>query len=142
MLEYNRKIGWQPPEVGEGRFGNWLEENKDWAISHDRYWGTPIPIWICESCEKSRSIGSVEEIYRDGNNLPDPIDLHKPHIDSVTFDCSCGGTMRRIPEVVDVWFDSGAMPFAQWHYPFENKDIFDHSFPADFICEGVDQTRG
>ena len=142
MLAYNRTIGWQPPEVGEGRFGNWLEENKDWAISRDRYWGTPIPIWICESCDERRSIGSVDELKRDGHNLPDPLDLHKPYMDRVTLDCNCGGIMRRIPEVVDAWFDSGSMPFAQWHYPFENEDMFKRSFPADFIAEGVDQTRG
>ncbi len=142
MLAYNRTICWQPPEVGEGRFGNWLEENKDWAISRDRYWGTPIPIWVCESCDERRSIGSVDELQRDGHNLPDPLDLHKPYMDRVTLDCSCGGTMRRIPEVVDAWFDSGSMPFAQWHYPFENEDIFKHSFPADYIAEGIDQTRG
>ncbi len=142
MLAYNRSIRWQPPEVGEGRFGNWLEENKDWAISRDRYWGTPIPIWVCGSCDERRSIGSVDELQRDGHNLPDPLDLHKPYMDRVTLDCSCGGTMRRIPEVVDAWFDSGSMPFAQWHYPFENEDIFKHSFPADYIAEGIDQTRG
>ena len=142
MLTYNRTIGWHPPEVGKGRFGNWLEENKDWAISRDRYWGTPIPIWVCDACEKQRSIGSVEELRRDGINVPDTLDLHKPHIDRITLQCDCGGTMQRIPEVVDVWFDSGSMPFAQWHYPFDNKDIFERSFPADFIAEGVDQTRG
>lgn len=142
MIEQNRTINWHPPEVGERRFGNWLEENKDWAISRNRYWGTPIPIWVCESCEAQRSVGSVAELREHGHNLPEPLDLHKPYMDEVTLDCACGGRMKRIPEVVDVWFDSGSMPFAQWHYPFENEDIFKHSFPADFIAEGVDQTRG
>jgi isoleucyl-tRNA synthetase len=142
MIAYNKQIHWYPPETGEGRFGNWLEENKDWAISRDRYWGTPLPIWICQSCETKRSIGSVEELRKEGANLPEPLDLHKPYIDAVVLKCSCGGEMRRIPELIDVWFDSGSMPFAQWHYPFENQDVFKHSFPADFIAEGVDQTRG
>ena len=142
MIAFNNQIHWYPPETGEGRFGNWLEENKDWAISRDRYWGTPLPIWVCRACETARSIGSVDELRREGAKLPDPLDLHKPYIDEVTLKCACGGEMRRIPELVDVWFDSGSMPFAQWHYPFENVDIFKHAFPADFIAEGVDQTRG
>ncbi|HYR83592.1 MAG TPA: isoleucine--tRNA ligase [Terriglobia bacterium] len=142
MIAYNKQIHWYPPETGEGRFGNWLEENKDWAISRDRYWGTPIPIWVCRQCEEKRSVGSVDELRREGATLPEPLDLHKPYIDDVVLKCKCGGEMRRIPELVDVWFDSGAMPFAQWHYPFENQDTFKHSFPADFISEAVDQTRG
>jgi isoleucyl-tRNA synthetase len=142
MIAFNKQIHWHPPETGEGRFGNWLEENKDWAISRDRYWGTPIPIWVCQTCEAKRSVGSVEELRREGAKLPEPLDLHKPYIDDVTLKCGCGGQMRRIPELVDVWFDSGAMPFAQWHYPFENQDTFKHAFPADFISEAVDQTRG
>jgi len=142
MIAYNKQIHWYPPETGEGRFGNWLEENKDWALSRDRYWGTPLPIWICETCEAKRSIGSVEELRKEGAKLPEPLDLHRPYIDEVTLKCACGGVMRRIPELIDVWFDSGSMPFAQWHYPFENQDVFKHSFPADFIAEGVDQTRG
>ena len=142
MIELNRQINWVPPEVGSGRFGNWLEENKDWALSRDRFWGTPLPIWICDTCGKQHCVGSVEEL-RKGTHVPDPLDLHKPHVDKVTFACdSCGGTMKRTPELIDVWFDSGSMPFAQWHYPFENKSIFDRSYPADFISEGIDQTRG
>ncbi len=142
MIAYNKQIHWYPPETGEGRFGNWLEENKDWAISRDRYWGTPIPIWVCQECEAKRSFGSVEELRKEGAQLREPLDLHKPYIDEVVLKCQCGGDMRRIPELVDVWFDSGSMPFAQWHYPFENQETFKRSFPADFISEGVDQTRG
>lgn len=141
MIELNREINWIPAEVGSGRFGNWLEENKDWALSRDRFWGTPLPIWICESCGKQKCVGSVAEL-RQGANVPEPLDLHKPHVDAVTFPCACGGTMRRTPELIDVWFDSGSMPFAQWHYPFENKDVFEKAYPADFISEGIDQTRG
>jgi isoleucyl-tRNA synthetase len=142
MIAFNKKIHWYPPETGEGRFGNWLEENKDWAISRDRYWGTPLPIWVCETCEAKRSVGSLEELRREGAKLPEPLDLHKPYVDDIVLKCACGGEMRRIPELVDVWFDSGSMPFAQWHYPFEDENVFKHAFPADFICEGVDQTRG
>jgi isoleucyl-tRNA synthetase len=142
MIEGNKTIHWYPPETGEGRFGNWLEENKDWAISRDRYWGTPIPIWVCERCDSRRSVGSVDELRREGATLPEPLDLHKPYIDDVILQCACGGTMRRIPELVDVWFDSGSMPFAQWHYPFDNQDTFKRAFPADFISEAIDQTRG
>ena len=143
MIDLNRQINWVPPEVGVGRFGNWLEENKDWAISRDRFWGTPLPIWICETCKRQKCIGSVEEL-RGGENVREPLDLHKPFVDDVTFRCSCGGTMRRTPELIDVWFDSGSMPFAQWHYPFEHKELIDsgEQYPADFICEGIDQTRG
>ena len=143
MLELNRQIQWVPPEVGEGRFGNWLEENKDWALSRDRFWGTPLPIWVCGSCGARRCVGSIEEL-RTGRNVPEPLDLHKPYVDAVTFACSCGGTMTRTPELIDVWFDSGAMPFAQAHYPFENRELIERGggYPADFICEGIDQTRG
>ncbi len=141
MVELNREIHWYPPEVGEGRFGNWLDENKDWSLSRDRFWGTPLPIWVCESCGAQKCVGSIEE-YRAGKGVAEPLDLHKPHVDAVTFDCACGGVMRRTPELIDVWYDSGAMQFAQWHYPFEQKEIFGDQHPADFICEGIDQTRG
>jgi isoleucyl-tRNA synthetase len=142
MIEINNTIQWIPAEVGSGRFGNWLEENKDWALSRDRFWGTPLPIWICEGCGERKCVGSVAEL-REGTNVPDPLDLHKPFVDGVTFSCpKCGGTMRRTPELIDVWFDSGAMPFAQWHYPFENREIFESRYPSDFISEGIDQTRG
>ena len=143
MVELNNQIHWYPAEVGSGRFGNWLEENKDWSLSRDRFWGTPLPIWICEKCGKQKCVGSVEE-FRKGKGIKEPLDLHKPFVDDVTFDCGCGGAMRRVPELIDVWFDSGAMQFAQWHYPFENKERIDsgEQHPADYICEGVDQTRG
>ncbi len=151
MIELNNEINWCPPEVGTGRFGNWLEENKDWALSRDRFWGTPLPIWTC-GCGEKKCIGSIEElktgkIINENNELTEidisNIDLHKPFVDKIVFDCSkCGKTMNRTPELIDVWFDSGAMQFAQWHYPFENKEIFESQHPADFICEGIDQTRG
>ena len=142
MIELNNTIEWIPAEVGSGRFGNWLEENKDWALSRDRFWGTPLPIWICEGCGERKCVGSVTEL-RQGKDVPEPLDLHKPFVDAVTFQCpKCAGTMRRTPELIDVWFDSGAMPFAQWHYPFENKEIFEKGYPSDFISEGIDQTRG
>jgi len=143
MIDLNRQINWVPPEVGEGRFGNWLEENKDWALSRDRFWGTPLPVWVCGECGGQKCVGSVAEL-REGHDVPEPLDLHKPFVDAVTFTCACGGTMRRTPELIDVWFDSGAMPFAQWHYPFENREKIDggEQFPADYICEGIDQTRG
>jgi len=143
MIDLNRQINWVPPEVGEGRFGNWLEENKDWALSRDRFWGTPLPVWVCDRCGTQKCVGSVAEL-REGKNVPEPLDLHKPFVDAVTFSCECGGTLKRTPELIDVWFDSGAMPFAQWHYPFENREKIDsgEQYPADFICEGIDQTRG
>jgi isoleucyl-tRNA synthetase len=143
MVDLNKQINWVPPEVGEGRFGNWLEENKDWALSRDRFWGTPLAIWVCDSCSAQKCVGSISEL-RQGQNVPEPLDLHKPFVDLVTFQCSCGGVMKRTPELIDAWFDSGAMPFAQWHYPFENKEAVDsgEQYPADFICEGIDQTRG
>ena len=150
MVELNKTINWQPPEVGSGRFGNWLEDNKDWALSSDRFWATPLPIWVSEDGDM-HTIGSIEElkegfIEENGkkisvNDVKD-IDLHKPFVDKVLFEKN-GKIYKRTPELIDVWFDSGAMPFAQYHYPFENKELFEKKFfPADFICEGIDQTRG
>ena len=142
LIENNKKIRWIPKEVGEGRFGEWLSNNVDWSLSRDRFWGTPLNIWKCEKCGHVDSIGNVEELLkRSGNETI--ADLHKPYIDEVTFTCpKCGGIMKREPEVIDVWFDSGSMPYAQWHYPFENQEEFQRNFPADFISEGIDQTRG
>lgn len=143
MLRNNIQIHWYPPEVGEGRFGEWLKNNVDWALSRDRYWGTPLNIWVCEKCQHQVCIGSIEELRKKGINVPENIDLHKPFVDEVIIPCEkCKGKMKRVTEVIDVWFDSGSMPYAQWHYPFENKEVFAENFPADFICEGVDQTRG
>jgi len=142
MVELNKTIHWFPPEVGEGRFGNWLEENKDWSLSRDRFWGTPLPIWICDACGDLECVGSIEQLKSHIPNLTAALDLHKPFVDELQWKCSCGGTMRRTPELIDVWYDSGAMQFAQWHYPFENKETFDSRHPADYICEGIDQTRG
>jgi len=144
MLEINGQVGWHPPEVGAGRFGEWLANNVDWALSRDRFWGTPLPVWICE---KDRShaewVGSLAEIEERAGTLPEGFDPHRPHIDEVTWSCAqCEGTMRRDPSVLDVWFDSGAMPYAQWHWPHENDAEFRAHFPADFICEALDQTRG
>jgi isoleucyl-tRNA synthetase len=144
MLEINRGVNWQPPEVGAGRFGAWLENNVDWALSRDRYWGTPLPVWVCDrEPAHVEVIGSYDQLaHRWGQKLPSVFDPHKPYIDGYTWACDCGGTMRRAPEVIDTWFDSGSMPYAQWHYPFEHAEEFATHFPADYICEGVDQTRG
>jgi isoleucyl-tRNA synthetase len=143
LLSNNAEINWYPPEVGSGRFGEWLENNVDWAISRTRYWGTPLPFWVCdEHPSHLEFIGGFDELRRRTglDELPDP---HRPYVDDLHWPCAqCAGTMRRTPEVVDVWFDSGAMPYAQHHYPFENQEVFERQFPADFICEGVDQTRG
>ena len=149
LIENNRHIKWYPSFVGEKRFGEWLENNVDWALSRDRFWGTPLNIWVCEGCDHKKSIGSIADLVKegrlsDGSKVPDDIELHRPYIDDVVLDCpKCGGKMQRTPEVIDCWFDSGSMPFAQWHWPFENADRFDTElFPADFISEGIDQTRG
>ena len=142
LIKNNNTINWIPESIGTGRFGDWLKNVQDWGISRDRYWGTPLNIWQCE-CGHMHSIGSIEELKSMSDNCPDEIELHRPFIDAVTIKCpQCGKQMTRVKEVIDCWFDSGAMPFAQWHYPFENKDIFEKQFPADFISEAVDQTRG
>ncbi|MCD4819897.1 MAG: isoleucine--tRNA ligase [Candidatus Cloacimonetes bacterium] len=149
MIKNNHEINWFPSFVGEKRFGEWLENNIDWAISRNRFWGTPLNIWVCEDCNYKTGIGSISELREkgkltDGSEVPDDIELHRPYVDDIHLKCSkCNGTMKRTSEVIDCWFDSGAMPFAQWHYPFENKERFDTElFPADFISEGIDQTRG
>lgn len=145
LISGNAEINWYPSHIKYGRFGDWLENNVDWAFSRERYWGTPLNIWCCSSCGNYECVGSVDELKAMPNlrGLNEPLDLHRPFVDGITFNCSqCGGEMRRIPEVIDCWFDSGAMPVAQWHYPFENKDSFEQNFPADFICEAIDQTRG
>ncbi len=150
MIELNKQINWYPPEVGKGRFGNWLEENKDWALSRDRFWGTPLPIWISDDGDMF-AVGSIEELKQgyfitdDGKKIPvselKDLDLHKPYVDKIIFEKN-GKVYRRTPELIDVWYDSGSMPFAQFHYPFENKEVFETNYPADFIAEGIDQTRG
>lgn len=145
LIGGNGKINWYPEHIKYGRFGDWLENNIDWAFSRERYWGTPLSIWKCPECGTFECIGSVEELKQKPGlkGMAEPLDLHRPYVDAITFDCpSCGKAMTRQPEVIDCWFDSGAMPVAQYHYPFENKALFDAGFPADFICEAVDQTRG
>ncbi len=142
LIANNNTVNWIPENIGKGRFGDWLENIQDWGLSRNRYWGTPLNIWEC-SCGKTHAIGSIEELKALSKNCPEKIELHRPYIDAVTITCpECGGEMKRVPEVIDCWFDSGAMPFAQWHYPFENKELFEKHFPADWISEGVDQTRG
>ncbi|MBO5408438.1 MAG: isoleucine--tRNA ligase [Clostridia bacterium] len=142
LIKNNNTVNWIPESIGKGRFGDWLNNVQDWGVSRDRYWGTPLNIWQCE-CGHRHAIGSIEELKSMSDNCPDEIELHRPFIDAVTIKCpECGKQMHRVKEVIDCWFDSGAMPFAQWHYPFENKEIFQENFPADFISEAVDQTRG
>ena len=143
LIANNKTINWIPETIGTGRFGAWLENVQDWGISRNRYWGTPLNIWVCEDCGEMLSIGSKAELKEHSDNCPDDIELHRPYIDAVTCTCpKCKGKMKRVPEVIDCWFDSGSMPFAQHHYPFENKEVFEQQFPAKFISEAVDQTRG
>ena len=153
LVELNNTINWVPEHVKSGRFGNWLENNIDWSLTRERYWGTPLPVWECDNqeCKHRECVGSVAELSeKAGRDLTDPsmnsgrdLDLHRPHVDTVHWKCvECGGKMTRIKDLIDVWFDSGSMPYAQWHYPFENQEKFEQQFPADYICEAVDQTRG
>lgn len=143
LIRNNNTVNWVPDSIGKGRFGDWLENIQDWGISRNRYWGTPLNIWECAGCGHQHSVGSIQELKSLSDNCPDEIELHRPYIDAVTIRCPhCGGVMKRVPEVIDCWFDSGAMPFAQHHYPFENKELFESQFPAQFISEAVDQTRG
>ncbi len=143
LIRNNAKINWIPESIGKGRFGDWLENVQDWALSRNRYWGTPLNIWVCDDCGETMSIGSKEELREKADNCTGEIELHKPYVDNVTITCPhCGKTMHRVPEVIDCWFDSGSMPFAQHHYPFENQELFHKQFPASFISEAVDQTRG
>ncbi|MGD8402811.1 MAG: isoleucine--tRNA ligase [Anaerolineales bacterium] len=144
LVALNQTINWVPEHIKDGRFGNWLENNIDWALSRERYWGTPLPLWECDHCNHTEAVGSVATLSENaGRDLTD-LDLHRPHVDDITWKCTeCDeGTMQRVPDLIDVWFDSGSMPYAQWHYPFENHDKFQEQFPADYICEAVDQTRG
>ncbi|QQE78039.1 isoleucine--tRNA ligase [Alicyclobacillus sp. SO9] len=140
MLENSNEVNWMPGHIREGRMGNFLENLVDWNLSRSRYWGTPLPIWVCDTCGHTHCIGSKQELQGKAGKLPP--ELHKPYIDDITWPCDCGGTMTRVPEVIDVWFDSGSMPFAQLHYPFENKEAFKELYPANYICEAIDQTRG
>ena len=141
LIDYNRRINWIPETIKEGRMGNFLENVIDWGISRERYWGTPLPVWVCDKCGKIHVVGSRKELSQ-LTGCDENVELHKPYVDPLTWQCECGGTMRREPVVIDCWFDSGSMPFAQWHYPFENKDKFERRYPANFISEAIDQTRG
>ena len=141
LIDYNRRINWIPETIKEGRMGNFLENVIDWGISRERYWGTPLPVWVCDKCGKIHVVGSRKELS-ELTGCDENVELHKPYVDPLTWKCDCGGTMRREPVVIDCWFDSGSMPFAQWHYPFENKDKFERRYPANFISEAIDQTRG
>lgn len=141
IIRSNDSVNWMPETIKKGRMGNFLENLIDWGVSRERYWGTPLPVWVCEKCGKKHVIGSRKELH-ELSGCDEDIELHRPYIDKVTFPCECGGVMRRVPEVIDCWYDSGSMPFAQFHYPFENQDLFEKNFPADFISEAIDQTRG
>ncbi|NWF63232.1 MAG: isoleucine--tRNA ligase [Chloroflexi bacterium] len=143
LVKLNKTINWVPDHIKNGRFGNWLENNIDWSLSRERYWGTPLPVWECDDCHARECVGSVKELSeKAGRDLTD-LDLHRPHVDNVHWKCDkCGGRMTRVKDLIDVWFDSGSMPYAQWHYPFENQEKFESQYPADYICEAVDQTRG
>ncbi|MCL6631150.1 MAG: isoleucine--tRNA ligase [Alicyclobacillus herbarius] len=140
VIANSQGVNWIPEHIRDGRMGNFLENLVDWNLSRSRYWGTPLPVWVCDACGETECIGSKSELLERAGRLPQ--ELHKPYIDDITWTCSCGGRKRRVPEVIDVWFDSGSMPFAQWHYPFENQEVFHRLYPADYICEAIDQTRG
>ncbi len=143
MQQHNQEINWYPEHIKDGRFGNWLENNIDWGLSRERYWGTPLPIWICDDCGHQHCVGSIAELKELGTDVPDDIELHRPYVDDVVLTCEeCSGTMYRTQDVIDCWFDSGCAHTAQWHYPFENKELFEQAYPADFISEAIDQTRG
>lgn len=143
LVGLNKTINWYPDHIKNGRFGNWLENNIDWALGRERYWGTPLPVWECEDCHYQECLGSRAELSAKAGKDLSRLDLHRPYVDEITYPCGeCGGKMKRVPELIDVWFDSGSMPYAQWHYPFENQEEFKRQYPADYICEAVDQTRG
>lgn len=143
LVDLNKTINWVPEHIRNGRFGNWLENNIDWSLSRERYWGTPLPVWECDDCKHRECVGSVKELSEKAGKDLTELDLHRPHVDNVHWKCAkCNGRMTRVKDLIDVWFDSGAMPYAQWHYPFENQEKFESQFPADYICEAVDQTRG